>query len=97
MEQIIYTLNDLIWSNALIVLCLGAGIYFSVRTGFVQIRYFREMIHLLFSGKSSKKGVSSFQAFALALSGRIGTGNIAGVATAIGLGGPGAIARAAIM
>nr|HAD52104.1 sodium:alanine symporter [Algoriphagus sp.] len=91
MEQIIYTLNDLIWSNALIVLCLGAGIYFSVRTGFVQIRYFREMIHLLFSGKSSKKGVSSFQAFALALSGRIGTGNIAGVATAIGLGGPGAI------
>jgi len=90
MEQIIYTLNDLIWSNALIVLCLGAGIYFSVRTGFVQIRYFREMIHLLFSGKSSKKGVSSFQAFALALSGRIGTGNIAGVATAIGLGGPGA-------
>ncbi|WP_144607225.1 alanine/glycine:cation symporter family protein [Algoriphagus algorifonticola] len=91
MEQIIYTLNDLIWSNALIVLCLGAGIYFSVRTGFVQIRYFREMIHLLFSGKSSQKGVSSFQAFALALSGRIGTGNIAGVATAIGLGGPGAI------
>lgn len=91
MEQIIYTLNDLIWSNALIVLCLGAGIYFSVRTGFVQIRYFQEMIHLLFSGKSSKKGVSSFQAFALALSGRIGTGNIAGVATAIGLGGPGAI------
>jgi AGCS family alanine or glycine:cation symporter len=91
MEQIIYTLNDLIWSNALIILCLGAGIYFSVRTGFVQIRYFREMIHLLFSGKSSQKGVSSFQAFALALSGRIGTGNIAGVATAIGLGGPGAI------
>lgn len=91
MEQIIYTINDLIWSNALIILCLGAGIYFSVVTKLVQLRYFKEMISLLFSGKSSEKGVSSFQAFALALSGRIGTGNIAGVATAIGMGGPGSI------
>lgn len=91
MEQIIYTINDLVWSNALIILCLGAGIYFSVVTKLVQLRYFKEMISLLFSGKSSEKGVSSFQAFALALSGRIGTGNIAGVATAIGMGGPGSI------
>ncbi|WP_133556763.1 alanine/glycine:cation symporter family protein [Algoriphagus boseongensis] len=91
MEQFIYSINNLIWSNALILLCLGAGIYFSIRTGFVQVRYFREMLRLLFSGKSSQQGVSSFQAFALALSGRIGTGNIAGVATAIGMGGPGSI------
>jgi len=49
------------------------------------------MIRLLFKGKASEKGVSSFQAFAIAISGRVGTGNIAGVATAIALGGPGAI------
>jgi AGCS family alanine or glycine:cation symporter len=91
MEQIIHSINDLIWSNALIILCLGAGIYFSVVTRFLQIRYFKEMIKLLFSGKSSAQGVSSFQAFALALSGRIGTGNIAGVATAIAMGGPGSL------
>ena len=91
MEDIIYSINDLIWSNALIVLCLGAGIYFSIVTRFLQVRYFKEMLRLLFSGKSSEKGVSSFQAFALALSGRIGTGNIAGVATAIAMGGPGSI------
>lgn len=91
MEQLIYSINDLIWSNALIILCLGAGIYFSVITSFLQVRYFKEMIKLLFSGKSSAQGVSSFQAFALALSGRIGTGNIAGVATAIAMGGPGSL------
>ncbi|MDF2158555.1 alanine/glycine:cation symporter family protein [Algoriphagus sp. CAU 1675] len=91
MEQLIHQLNDLIWSNALILLCLGAGIFFSILTRFVQVRFFKEMIRLLFSGKSSDKGVSSFQAFALALSGRIGTGNIAGVATAIAMGGPGAV------
>ena len=91
MEEFISTVNGLIWSNALILLCLGAGIYFSIVTKFVQVRYFREMINLLFRGKSSDQGVSSFQAFALALSGRIGTGNIAGVATAIAMGGPGAV------
>jgi alanine or glycine:cation symporter, AGCS family len=90
-ETIINLINDLVWSNFLIVLCLGAGIYFSITTRFLQVRYFKEMIRLLFQGKSSKKGVSSFQAFAIAISGRVGTGNIAGVATAIALGGPGAI------
>ena len=91
MESIIYALNDIIWSNALIVLCLGVGIYFSIVTRFLQIRYFREMIKLLFGGESSDRGVTSFQAFAIAISGRVGTGNIAGVATAIAMGGPGAI------
>jgi len=91
MEETIGTINDLVWSNALIVLCLAAGIYFSVVSRFVQVRYFRHMIQLLFTGKASDKGVSSFQAFAIAISGRIGTGNIAGVATAIAMGGPGAI------
>lgn len=84
-------LNAIIWSNALVLLCILGGLYFSIRTRFVQIRLIKTMAKLLFIGKSSDKGVSSFQAFALAISGRIGTGNIAGVATAIAIGGPGAI------
>ncbi len=90
-EEAIKYVNDLIWSNALIGLCLAAGIYFSVVTKFVQLRYLKHMVQLLFGSKASDKGVSSFQAFAIAISGRIGTGNIAGVATAIAMGGPGAI------
>jgi len=91
MEQLIKTVNDLLWSNALIVLCIGTGVYFSIATRFLQVRYLKDMVKLLFGGAASEKGVSSFQAFALALSGRIGTGNIAGVATAIAFGGPGAV------
>lgn len=91
MKDIIDIINGIIWSNALIFLCLAAGVYFSFATKFVQISYFQEMIRLLFGGKSSEQGVSSFQAFAIAISGRVGTGNIAGVATAIAMGGPGAI------
>lgn len=91
MEQFLIAINDVVWSNALIILCLGTGIYFSIVTRFLQIRYIKEMVGLLFGGKSSEKGVSSFQAFAIAISGRVGTGNIAGVATAIAMGGPGAL------
>lgn len=90
-ESIITTINDLVWGLPLVILCLGAGIYFSIRTGFLQIRLIKEMVRLLLQGKESQKGVSSFQAFTIAISGRVGTGNIAGVATAIALGGPGAI------
>ena len=91
MEEIINSINNVIWSNALVVFCLAAGIYFSFATGFLQVRYLKDMIKLLFGSTGSASGVSSFQAFALALPGRIGTGNIAGVATAIAMGGPGAI------
>lgn len=84
-------INSIIWSSALIYLCLGAGIFFSIATRFVQIRHFREMLRLLFSNKSSQQGISSFQALSVSLSGRVGTGNIAGVAAAIGFGGPGAV------
>lgn len=91
MDELLSTINNIIWSNALIILCMGTGIYFSITTRFLQVRYLKEMIRLLFRGKSSSKGVSSFQAFAIAISGRVGTGNIAGVATAIAMGGPGAI------
>lgn len=92
LEQIIATISGWVWSPALICLCLGAGLFFSLLTRFVQVRRFGEMCRLLFStDKTQKTGISSFQAFAMALSGRVGTGNIVGVATAIGYGGPGSI------
>ena len=91
MDAFVNYLNSIIWSNALIGLCLGTGFYFSIRTRFLQVRHFRHMIQLMFQGKSSDAGVSSFQALAISLSGRVGTGNIAGVATAIAMGGPGAV------
>jgi alanine or glycine:cation symporter, AGCS family len=91
MEEFINWLAGQVWGNGLVILALGAGLIFTVATRFVQIRYFKEMIKLLFEGKSSEEGISSFQAFCLALSGRVGVGNIAGVATAIAFGGPGAV------
>ncbi len=91
-ETISSVLSSWVWSPALVVLCLCSGLYFSLRTRFVQVRRFGAMARLLFStDKTQKTGISSFQAFAMALSGRVGTGNIVGVATAIGYGGPGAI------
>ena len=91
MEALLGQLNSIIWSSALIYLCLGTGLYFSLRTRFLQVRHFRHMLTLMFQGRSSDSGVSSFQALAMSLSGRVGTGNIAGVATAIAMGGPGAV------
>ena len=91
MLDIVNYLNGIIWGPVLIYLCLGTGLFFSIITRFVQVRLFREMFHLLFASKESDKGISSFQALAVSLSGRVGTGNIAGVAAAIGFGGPGAI------
>ncbi|MBQ6772218.1 MAG: alanine:cation symporter family protein [Bacteroidales bacterium] len=92
MEQIINTISGYVWSPALVAICLMAGLYFSIGTRFVQVRRIGEMARLLFStDKTQKTGITSFQAFSMALSGRVGTGNIVGVATAIGYGGPGAI------
>ncbi len=91
MEALINNINNIIWSNWLIALCLGAGIYFSLRTRFLQVRHLDDMVLLLAKGEKSSHGISSFQALCTALAGRIGTGNIAGVATAIAMGGPGAL------
>jgi AGCS family alanine or glycine:cation symporter len=91
MQEIIDKIYSIIWSDALVYLCLLAGVYFTIRFKFTQLIYLKEMVRLLFSGGGSKKGISSFQAFSLAISGRVGTGNIAGVATAIAMGGPGAV------
>lgn len=91
MQDIINSINSVIWSPALIYLCLAAGLFYSITTRFVQVRHIKEMWRLLFTPNNSEKGISSFQALAISLSGRVGTGNIAGVAAAIGFGGPGAV------
>ncbi|MEM6513514.1 MAG: alanine/glycine:cation symporter family protein [Pseudomonadota bacterium] len=91
MQDLIGQLSSLVWSEALVAMCLGAGLLFTIMTRFVQVRMFGEMVRLLFRGKESEQGISSFQALAVSLSGRVGTGNIAGVAAAIGFGGPGAV------
>lgn len=91
MEQFVASLNNVLWSTPVIYSCLAIGLLFSILTRFLQVRHLKEMVKLMFQGKSSNAGVSSFQALALALSGRVGTGNIAGVATAITFGGPGAV------
>ena len=84
-------LVNILWSTPLPYLCLGAGVVFTIVLKGVQVRKIPTQLKLLFNGKSSDRGLSSFQAFCLAIAGRVGTGNIAGVATAICFGGPGAV------
>ncbi|PRS35657.1 sodium:alanine symporter [Bacillus sp. RJGP41] len=91
MEEFVNGLNGLLWSTPVIYALMGVGLFFSILTRFVQVRQIKEMLRVMFQGKSSEAGVSSFQALSIALSGRVGTGNIAGVATAIFFGGPGAV------
>ncbi|MCD4838857.1 alanine:cation symporter family protein [Neobacillus sedimentimangrovi] len=90
-EQLVTSINGYLWSAPLIIFIVAVGLYFSIRTRFLQIRHVKEMIRLVFTGKSSNEGVSSFQALAMSLSGRIGVGNIAGTATGIAFGGPGSV------
>jgi AGCS family alanine or glycine:cation symporter len=85
-------LNDLLWSKVLIVALVGLGLYFSIRSRFVQFRYFGDMFRIFAEAFERQPGqLSSFQALMLSVAGRVGAGNIAGVAVAIMLGGPGAI------
>lgn len=85
-------LNDLLWSKVLIVALVGLGLYFSVRSRFVQFRYFTDMFRIFAEAFQRQPGqLSSFQALMLSVAGRVGAGNIAGVAVAIMLGGPGAV------
>ncbi|WP_436870136.1 alanine/glycine:cation symporter family protein [Staphylococcus shinii] len=87
--------NDLIWSQYLIGLLITAGIFFTIGSKFVQLRWIPEMFRAIGEKPETldngKKGISPFQAFAISAGSRVGTGNIAGVATAIVLGGPGAV------
>ena len=84
--------NDWTTLHVLIWMLIGAGLYFTIRTRFVQIRLFGRMIRQIFDSRTSDgEGISSFQAFAIGIASRVGTGNIAGVAIAIKLGGAGAV------
>ena len=93
--QWITSINDVLWTYILVIMLLGCAFWFTLKTKFVQFRMLGEMIRLL--GDSTKKAegkehhISSFQAFAISLASRVGTGNLAGVATAITIGGPGAV------
>ena len=91
----IASINNLLWTYILVIMLLGCAIWFTIRTRFVQFHMLKEMIRLLGESTSQTKGnahqVSSFQAFAISLASRVGTGNLAGVATAISIGGPGAV------
>lgn len=91
MENILNTLSSLLWDQLAYVL-VGIGIFFTLSMGFVQFRHFRHMFSVLkHSKKSDEAGISSFQALCTGLAARVGTGNLAGVAVAICLGGPGAV------
>ena len=95
LQYIISEINDVLWTYVLIGMLLLCAIYFTWRTRFVQFRNLREMLRLLTEGapksKDNKRQVSSFQAFAVSIASRVGTGNLAGVATAIAVGGAGAV------
>lgn len=83
--------SNYLWSYVLIGLLLVLGLYFTIGTKFVQFRLFGEMFRLITEKKDSEDGVSAFQAFTISAASRVGTGNVTGVALAIGIGGPGAI------
>lgn len=83
--------NNLLWTYILIALLLGLGLYFTIRTRFVQVRLFGEMFRVITEKKDGTGGISAFQAFTISTASRVGTGNITGVALAIAIGGPGAV------
>lgn len=95
LNNLVIGVNDFIWTYILISMLIVLGLYFTIRTRFVQFRYFKEMFILLGDGASkdtNKEGkVSSFQAFCISTASRVGTGNIAGIALAVVAGGPGSI------
>lgn len=90
LASILTQIDDVLYTWLLIYLLAGSGIYFSIRLRFVQIRRLKDALRCMMEKKEGEKGVSSFQALMIATASRVGTGNMAGVATAIILGGPGA-------
>lgn len=105
MNEIITSINDAIWGYVLMVVLVGCGLWFTIKTRFVQFRMVGEMVRLLTDSavdtvesqvkekeeEGKRKHISSFQAFAVSVATRVGTGNLAGVASAIAIGGPGAV------
>ena len=86
-------ISDFLYTYILVILLVGCALYFTVRTRFVQIRYLKDMFKQLMEKKhvDGEKSISSFQAMMVSTASRVGTGNIAGIATAVATGGPGAI------
>lgn len=88
-------LNNILWSYVVIYGLLGVGLYFTWKTRFIQFTYIKEMVRIIFekapAQKPGEKPISSFKSFSIGSATRIGTGNLAGVAVAITLGGPGAV------
>ena len=105
LNELITQVNDAVWGYVLIFVLVGCGVWFTVKTRFVQFRMVGEMLRLLTDsavdtvekevgerdGGQIQKHISSFQAFAVSVATRVGTGNLAGVASAIAIGGPGAV------
>ena len=94
LDNLVISVNDVLYAYVLIILLVGLGIWFTFRTGFVQLRCIKEMVRLLCTnvGASTEKNhISPFQAFCISTASRVGVGNIAGIAIAIIVGGPGAI------
>ena len=96
-NQIINSINDALWGYVMIAALIACALYFTIRTRFVQFRLISDMFRQLFSSNKAeeksqgKKRISSFQAFAVSLASHVGVGNLAGVASAISIGGPGAV------
>ena len=96
-NQLVLTINGFLADKLLVVALVGVGLWFTINTGFIQVRGFGEAWRRTFggmfkkSGKAGADGMSSFQALATAIAAQVGTGNLAGAATAIAVGGPGAI------
>lgn len=94
MTKILESINGLVWGVPTLVLILGVGLYFSFRTGFAQITFFPAAVRTFFSRfrkQDKNDGITPFRALCTALAATVGTGNIAGVAGAIAIGGPGAV------
>ena len=94
--KVVECVNTFLWDYALLILLLGAGIVFTCSLRFIQVRKFKKGMKKLFGefslhGKNGENGLSSFQALTTAIAAQVGTGNIAGAATALASGGPGAI------
>ena len=89
--NLIDPVSKVLYTYVLIYLLVAVGIYFTIRTRFIQIRYFGRMLRQVLHSRENGDGISSFQAFCIGLASRVGTGNIAGVAIALTVGGPGAI------
>ncbi|WP_269410617.1 alanine/glycine:cation symporter family protein [Lentibacillus daqui] len=94
-QTLVENVNDNFLTYILIVVLLGLGLWFTIKTDFVQFKMIPEMFRVIFDKRTvsadGKKGTSSFQAFAISAAARVGTGNLAGVASAVALGGPGAV------